>query len=163
MKFKTNVYQNIASFLDIFSGDWGYSLRYKFYRTAGAKLGKEVKIFRNVKINQPYNLEIGNFSEVSLGCVVSGMKKIKIGENTLISPYCCLYDHDHKGTSKSEYEISPIEIGNNVWIGAHCVVLKGVRIGNNVTIGAGSVVNKSIPDNCIAVGVPAKVVSHSNL
>ena len=163
MNFKTNVYQNIASFLDLFSGDLGYSLRYRLYKLSGAKLGREVKIFRNVKINQPYNLEVGNFSEISLGTVISGMKKIKIGENTLISPYCCLYDHDHKGTSRSEYDISPIEIGDNVWVGAHCVILKGVKIGNNVVIGAGSIVNKSIPDNCVAVGAPARVIKKNRI
>lgn len=158
MKIKTNIYQNIASFLDLFSGDLGYLFRYRFYKMAGVKLGKGVKIFRNVKINQPYNLEIGSFSEIGVGGVISGMKKIKIGENTLISPYCCLYDHNHKGTSKFEYNSSPIEIGNNCWIGAHCIILMGVKIGNNVIIGAGSVVNKSVPDNCVAVGVPAKVI-----
>ena len=51
-----------------------------------------------------------------------------------------------------------VKIGNNVFIGVHSTILKGVTIGNNVIIGAGSLVNKDIPDNCVAAGVPAKVI-----
>ncbi len=52
----------------------------------------------------------------------------------------------------------PIKVGNNVWIGGNVCVLGGVTIGNNVVIGAGSVVVKDIPDNCIAVGNPCRVI-----
>ena len=51
-----------------------------------------------------------------------------------------------------------VDIGNNVFIGMHATILKGVRIGNNVIIGANSLVNKNIPDNCVAVGNPCRVV-----
>ena len=49
-----------------------------------------------------------------------------------------------------------ITIGSNCWIGAHSVVLPGVVIGNNLVIGAGSVVTKSVPENEIWLGVPAR-------
>lgn len=49
-------------------------------------------------------------------------------------------------------------IGNNVWIGANCMVNPGVHIGNNVVIGSGSVVTKDIPDNVVAVGNPCRVM-----
>jgi len=51
-----------------------------------------------------------------------------------------------------------VKIGNNVFIGMHATILKGVHIGNNVIIGAGSLVNKDIPDNCVAAGNPAQVI-----
>lgn len=57
-------------------------------------------------------------------------------------------------------ELLPIEIGNDVWIGANVVILDGVRIGNGVILGAGAVVTKDIPDYAIAVGVPAKVIKY---
>ena len=53
-------------------------------------------------------------------------------------------------------------IGNNVKISTGACVLGDIRIGNNVTIGANAVVLKDIPDNCIAVGVPAKIISKDN-
>jgi hypothetical protein len=51
-----------------------------------------------------------------------------------------------------------VKIGNNVFIGMNTTILKGVNIGNNVVIGACSLVNKDIPDDCVAVGNPAKVI-----
>lgn len=49
-------------------------------------------------------------------------------------------------------------IGNNVTLGANVIIIGDVKIGNKVTIGAGSVVVKDLPDNCVAVGNPAKVI-----
>ena len=51
-----------------------------------------------------------------------------------------------------------LKIGNNVFIGMHSTILKGVTIGNNVIIGAHSLVNKDIPDNCVAAGNPCRVI-----
>ena len=53
---------------------------------------------------------------------------------------------------------SEIIIGNDVWIGANCTILKGVKIGENSIIGAGSVVVKNIEKNVLAVGNPAIVI-----
>lgn len=52
----------------------------------------------------------------------------------------------------------PITVGDNVYIGHNAIILPGVTIGNNVIIGAAAVVTKNIPDNSVAVGVPAKVI-----
>lgn len=54
--------------------------------------------------------------------------------------------------------VKPIKVGNNVFIGYGAVLLPGVTVGNNVVIGAYAVVSKDIPDNSIAVGIPAKVI-----
>ena len=54
----------------------------------------------------------------------------------------------------------PVKIGNNVHIGENVIILPGVNIGNNVIVGAGSVVTKSIPDNTLACGNPAKVIKN---
>lgn len=51
-----------------------------------------------------------------------------------------------------------MEIGNNVFIGMHSTILKGVHIGENVIIGANSLVNKDIPDNCVAAGNPCRKI-----
>ena len=53
-------------------------------------------------------------------------------------------------------------IGNNVSLGANVVIIGNVTIGDNSTIGAGSVVTKDIPPNCVAVGVPAKVIKQNS-
>lgn len=52
----------------------------------------------------------------------------------------------------------PITVGDDVYIGNDVIVLPGVKIGNKVVIGAGAIVSKDIPDNSLAVGVPARVI-----
>lgn len=52
----------------------------------------------------------------------------------------------------------PITIGDNVYIGTNTIILPGVTIGSNVVIGAGAIVSKNIPDNSVAVGIPANVI-----
>ena len=52
----------------------------------------------------------------------------------------------------------PISIGDDCWIGGGAVICPGVTIGNRCVIGAGSVVSKDIPDDCMAAGVPARII-----
>ena len=52
----------------------------------------------------------------------------------------------------------PVVIGDNVFIGMRCIIMKGVTIGNNAVIGAGSIVTKDIPANSVAAGVPCKII-----
>lgn len=56
----------------------------------------------------------------------------------------------------------PIVVGDNVYIGNNVIILPGVTIGNNVIVGAGAIVSKDIPDNSVAVGVPAKVIKSTD-
>lgn len=67
-------------------------------------------------------------------------------------------DYEVRRVSNEGVKSAPIVIEDDVWIGAHSIVLKGVTIGARSIIGAGSVVTKSIPADCIAVGNPCKVI-----
>lgn len=92
---------------------------------------------------------------------------IAIGNDTMLGPNVLIYDHDHifdaqLGIIRFEYNVEDVQIGKGCWIGANCVILKGVHIGNRCVIGAGSVVTKDIPDNSVAVGSPAKVIKTLN-
>ncbi len=88
---------------------------------------------------------------------------IKIGNNVHITSGVRFITHDG-GTllfrdKVPDLEITkPITIGDNVYIGNNVILLPGVIVGNNVIIGAGAVVSRNIPDNSVAVGVPAKVI-----
>lgn len=84
---------------------------------------------------------------------------ITIGDNVTLAPNVHLLAHD--ASTKvflNHTRVANTKIGSNVFVGAGTIVLPGVRIGNNVIIGAGSVVSRSIPDNAVAMGCPAKVV-----
>lgn len=90
-------------------------------------------------------------------------KLITVGERCILAD-CRIMDTDFHSLRKDRHslnatvEISPVYIGNNVWIGAQSAVLKGVSIGVNSVIGFGAVVTNNIESNVIAVGNPAKAV-----
>lgn len=84
---------------------------------------------------------------------------VSMGDNVTISVGTILLTHDGSVKKILGYSrVGRIDIGNDVFIGASCVVLPNVRIGNHVVVGAGSVVTKNIPDDSIAVGNPARVI-----
>jgi acetyltransferase-like isoleucine patch superfamily enzyme len=96
----------------------------------------------------------------SPNCYIQAFHGIHFGSNVEIAPGCRLIssNHDLEDFSKAMPSKGPIVIGDNVWIGANCVILPGVKIGSNVIIGAGSIVTKDVPNNSIAVGNPCKVI-----
>lgn len=94
------------------------------------------------------------------GLVDSGHEfLVSMGDNVTIASGCRLLTHDGSTKKILGYSrVGRIDIGNDVFIGASSIVLPNVKIGNRVIIGAGSIVTKSIPDNSVAVGNPAKII-----
>lgn len=107
--------------------------------------------------NEGCTLSIGNgcgFSGVSIWC----FKQITIGNNVRVGANCLIMDGDAHFEDPRTSPAKPILIEDNVFIGANCVIKKGVTIGENTVIGMNSVVTKDIPANCVAVGIPCKVI-----
>ena len=85
---------------------------------------------------------------------------IEIGNNVTMAPRVHILCHDASTKTFLNYtKIGRVTIGDNVFIGAESVVLPGVNIGSNVIIGANSTVTHDIPENSVAVGSPARVIS----
>jgi len=108
-------------------------------------------------------LAIGATSYIGIGTVIVARQSVTIGDNALIAEYVTIRDQDHvygtgRPTAESGFVTSPISIGNNVWIGAKATITKGVTIGDNAVIGANAVVTQDIPANCVAAGIPARVI-----
>jgi acetyltransferase-like isoleucine patch superfamily enzyme len=78
----------------------------------------------------------------------------------LLGHHLRIIDRNEYGLEQREIAppAAPVLIEDHVWIGAHVIILPGVRIGHNSAIGAGSVVTKDVPANCLAVGNPARVL-----
>lgn len=94
---------------------------------------------------------------------------IKIGNNVNISTGASLMVHDaihliynslpDKKKKLNEYA-NPIEIGDNVFVGAHSIIMGGVKVGSNIIIAAGTVVTKDLEDGGIYGGIPAKRIGN---
>lgn len=89
---------------------------------------------------------------------ICSFKSIKIGRNVRVGANSVIMDSDFHNDDARVGGPRPIQIEDNVWIGANVVVMKGVHIGQNCIIGMNSVVTKDIPSNSIAAGVPCKVI-----
>ncbi|MDT0161596.1 acyltransferase [Bacillus sp. AG4(2022)] len=122
------------------------------------KLGKLVRAQSGTRIRARENatLIIGKNTAFNTGCVVTCRYNIKIGEGVEFGPNVLIYDHDHDfriegGIKAKSYKYGNVEIGNNVWIGANTVILRGTKIGDNSVVGAGSIIRGEYPANSIIV------------
>lgn len=113
-----------------------------------------------------YNIHIGKgfFSNTNL--VILDGAEVTIGDNVFIAPGVGIYTAGHpldvkRRNAGLEYAY-PIKIGNNVWIGAQCIILPGVTIGDNAVIAAGTVVNRDVPAGMLVAGNPCRIIREIN-
>jgi acetyltransferase-like isoleucine patch superfamily enzyme len=110
-------------------------------------------------------IEIGDGVAIAGFCTITAAERVVIERDVLIARYVYISDHTH------EYEIadlpiiaqgiknvSPVIIKEGAWIGQGAVICPGVTIGRNSVVGANSIVRDSIPDRCVAAGVPARII-----
>jgi acetyltransferase-like isoleucine patch superfamily enzyme len=111
------------------------------------------------------------FCEVKIGskttigsahiAVTEPNRRVIIGEDCMFSnsiEFRTGDSHSIIDTKKRINMAKDIVIGNHVWIGAHSIILKGVKIGDNSMIGINSIVTQDIPNNSVAAGIPSKVI-----
>lgn len=119
-------------------------------------------------------IEIGDNVGISASCIRS-MVRVKIGNNVQIGADCLIMDTDshpldytkrrydyehsiHRDSYFQDIPKAPITIDDDVWIGARCIILKGVHIGARSIVAAGSIVTKDVPTDCIVGGNPCRVI-----
>ena len=114
-------------------------------------------------------IRIGRGSEIGERCRISIANSLKIGEKVLISPNVYITDCDHEYRNIDVPVIDQgivqkgqkVIIGDGSYIGINAVIVGNVKIGKHCVIGANSVVTKDIPDYCVAVGCPARIIKKS--
>jgi acetyltransferase-like isoleucine patch superfamily enzyme len=151
---------------------------FRFYGLGRISLGEDVVIHRDCWIHvlenhdheSTPNIIIKSGASIGMGATISAAQKVIISENVLLARNVYISDHAHAFENievpimhQGIAGIAPVTIGRHSWLGQNVVVLPGVTIGEHCIIGANSVVKSSIPDFCVAVGAPARVVRCLNV
>jgi acetyltransferase-like isoleucine patch superfamily enzyme len=120
-------------------------------------------------------IEIGDLVYIGDDVIISTRERIRIGARTMVAHGVQIFDNDShpvdardrhadylnliEGRPRAHFIASaPVEIGEDCWIGANSIVLKGVKIGDRSVVAAGSVVTVEIGEDCVAAGNPARIV-----
>lgn len=136
-------------------------------------VGRECQICAFSQYNGKNNnyhpcISIGNNVTITDRCYISCANRIEIGDGCLFGLNTFITDNYHGNNTFEELSIPPnlrelyskgaVIIGKNVWTGRNVCIMPGISIGDNAIIGANAVVTHDIPSNCIAVGVPARII-----
>jgi acetyltransferase-like isoleucine patch superfamily enzyme len=121
------------------------------------------------------SIDIGDLVYIGDDVIISTRERIRIGARTMVAHGVQIFDNDShpldprdrhadylnliEGRPRTHFIPSaPIEIGEDCWVGANSIVLKGVTIGDRSVVAAGSVVTTDIGKDCVSAGNPARVV-----
>lgn len=130
------------------------------------RLKRAADDFQRAELYKSIGVGMGSHCSV-LGAVSFGSEPylIELGDQVRIASGTQFVTHDGgahvlrcMGLLPNAEVFGKIKIGNNVFIGISTILMPGVSIGDNVVIGAGSIVTKDIPSDCVAAGVPARVI-----
>ena len=122
-------------------------------------IGQGVVIEKGARIIVHARLTIGPGVYIGKNATVVAFGNIDIGARGLIAENVSIHTEDHGPAGRrSEFVVGPVEIGVDVWLGAGVVVTRNTSIGDRTTIGANAVVAKSVPEDSLAVGLPARVI-----
>lgn len=126
------------------------------------QLGKHVTIYPNVMFFGDGPIIIGDNVDIGNDTIIYASRDggVTIGDDTMIAAQCYIIDSDHgmeQGRLMREQEnsVAAVTIGSDVWLGNNVTVLKGSYIGDGAVIGAKAMVKGTIPENTVAVGIPA--------
>jgi len=127
------------------------------------EMGVERRSFLSARQDGSH-VEIGKNFRAS-GVVICAESSIKIGDNVTVGANSTIIDSDFHPLDPDERvakpkggNVAPINIGNKVFIGMHCLIMKGSKLGDGCVVGAGSVVKGTFPPGSIIAGNPAKIV-----
>ena len=128
--------------------------------------GRDVSVYIPVRIDGAENVEVGD--NVSFGPFVHmwGGGGIKIGNGVMIGSHTAItsltHDYNEEHMNKTLVR-KPVVIEDNVWIGAHSIIMPGITIRKGAVIGAGSVVTKDVESDAIVIGAPAKLLKFRDM
>ena len=138
--------------------------RVRFWGPVRVFIGNHSGLFDDVIVSGVGEIHIGDRSTVGHNSVLVSRERIEIGNDCMLAAFCYVLDVDHefadtKTTIREQgLRIKPVIIGNDVWVGAGTIILRGVTIGDGAVVAANSVVTKDVSPHAVVGGIPAKVV-----
>lgn len=129
-----------------------------------SKIGKRVVFYPNIWVFTGKNLVLGDDVDLATGVLITTDGGVSIGDRTLVGYGTKILSSNHNVPMlpdrifNSGHTKAPVVIGQDVWLGANCIILPGVTIGEGAIVAAGSVVTKNVPANVFVGGVPAKII-----
>lgn len=144
----------------------GLGRRIRFAGNLEIRIGDRSAVLNNVTIVGEGSISIGKDSCIGDSCIVATHSKITIGDNVMVAAFCYIIDSDHAFDDthllvmQQGINVDPIVIENDVWIGAHTIILKGTHIGAGAIIAANSVIKGTIPNRAIVYGSPGRVIGY---
>ncbi|MFN6516135.1 MAG: acyltransferase [Nostoc sp. CreGUA01] len=130
--------------------------------------GSGLRFKRNVRIEHPQNVSLGNKVYIGQDVMLDGRGGITIGENTTIGFNVVILSANHDYESNDlpyEYNVyihKPVVIGCNVWIGGNVLIIPGVSIGDGAIVAAGTVVTNNVEPLAIVGNQPMRIIKYRN-
>jgi acetyltransferase-like isoleucine patch superfamily enzyme len=143
-------------------------LKALFLRLNGASVGSRVVFYPGVWIAPGRNLRLGDDVDLALDVLITTSGGVSIGARTLVGYRVQILSANHLIPPHhgkifgSGHALAPVQIGEDVWIGANSLILPGATIGDGAVVAAGSVVKDKVEPYTIVAGVPARKVRDRN-
>jgi len=127
--------------------------------------GERVNIEQGANFYTGWEVEIGDDSSLGIDCMIP--YDLKVGKDVMMGPYVVIVGNSHEFSRtdipmrlQGMKKFPPVQIENDVWIGARAMILPGIRIGKGAIIGSGAIVTKDVPPYAICAGNPARVIKY---
>lgn len=139
-------------------------IRYLGLRAVAASCGDIVDVRENVFLFAVEKIHLGSRISIHPMCYIDATGGLRIGNDVSIAHSTSILTTNHTWTDENvpvrdqPVVCSPVEIGDDVWVGAGVRILAGVSIGSGAIVAAGAVVTKDVPPNAMVAGVPARRV-----
>lgn len=141
--------------------------------------GRNIELGKDIQIRPDVDLFAGSVFRIGDGCDIGTRNRIVgniiIEEKVLLGPdnYICSEEHCYENIhipviDQGSYSVknnghNELKIGRESWIGTHVAIIGDVHIGRHCVVGANAVVTKDIPDYCVVVGAPARIIKKYNI
>lgn len=163
-KVYRTIFRIVFGAIRIFPGKTGSKISIVVLRIFGAKVGQGCIVYPSALIWSPKNLIMGDYSVIGPRVDIYNVDVVEIGSRAQISQDVHLVTASHNYNSYTHELITgPICIGEGSWIAQKASVLMNVNVGRYSVVAFGAIVTKSIGDNIVVAGIPAKKIKKREL